>query len=110
MYKIILLFILTSSTVHAMDLKFRDQKRNYDFKIDEYGVSFKSQFAEYFIFSTDCNQKYIFQLKKRIKAQLRLRTVATDSKSFQLKYNNKSIRLSKSSPTGSFFYNLKRHV
>jgi hypothetical protein len=105
----ILLFI--QSSVFATEIEFTDPLKNYTFKIDEYGVEYKSSFSSFMIWENQCNKIYIDSLKQLITKKLRSWSVSSDEKkSFQVNINGKPFRLFKESPTAQFLFGLDRYV
>ena len=105
-----LLFISTS-VVATTEIQFTDSLKNYTFKIDEYGVEYKSSFSSFMIWENQCNKIYIDSLKQLITKKLRSWSVSSDEKkSFQVNINGKPFSLFKESPTAQFLFGLDRYV
>jgi hypothetical protein len=107
----ILLLLFIHCSVSATEIEFTDTLKNYTFKVDEYGVEYKSSFSSFMIWESQCNKTYIDSLKKLLKKKMRSWSVSSDvKKSFQVTINGNLFSLYKKSPTAQFLFDLDRYV
>lgn len=108
---VFLIFSLFLSSANCMEVKFTDQLKNYFFKIDSYGVEYKSSFANIMIWNSKCNKDFIHRFEKDLKKQLRSRAVSSnEAKTFSVTIDGKHNSLLKKSPLGQYLFSLDRKV
>ncbi len=94
-----------------MEISFKDVKKTYHFKINEFGLEYESKKAQIVIERTNCNAEYFEILNSEIKRELKTRSISSNpEKTFMVKKNGKTVKILKESSLGFYLYHLDKKL
>jgi hypothetical protein len=94
-----------------MEIRFKDKQKSYDFKLTDFGLSYKSQFVDYNIGSTKCNKPFFDILVGEINRELKTRSISSNpNKTFLVKKDGKALNIVKDTSLGYYLFNLDKKI
>ena len=108
---ILFTILIYSFSAISMEISFKDEKKSYQFKLNDFGLEYKSQFVDYTIEGTDCNKQFFKVLVSEINRELKTRSISSNpKKTFLVKKDGKTLNILKETSLGFYLFHLDKKV